>query len=445
MMVALPWLYPGVLAGLIMASLFSIYLLAVAMLFQLYKPIPTPTRMFLGFAAIATAYYANLTISPFLFLTLASTPYFFPMIAATTFFFALFETLVRRHPELGNKYSLVKLLLNTRAQYFWLASERTLHINDINLRDLDFLNSWRAMTNRRAAEPHNNHGHRQNPNPAAAQSRRTHYTDLALTEKEKKALITKQTLAIQKLPPALKSLYAQIHKTIYTARSRDEAEALGVHFYSNSEDCIVAQKTELFKHYRETLTANQKTQFDKYLETSLTLSHATCPTTLNPVAPGFMVMEKRYEENSQQHTVPGTTCVFDPSPANMPLVFRQIEANSPMLHPQNRQPFFTPEGETTGYRYHSYQEIESHPLSLAVCEAIEAFNRTKPNQRAVISPENQQLNTATTSAHIALHIHAVPRTSQTAQSSADTFDPSKLHDNMTDEELEQALNAMRRN
>ncbi len=199
----------------------------------------------------------------------------------------------------------------------------------------------------------------------------SHCESLNFTPEQEADFVARQTQAVAELPADLKILNADI----------DARE-----FSSSDFEIIIAQKKVAYQDYRTGLTSAQQVCFDAYLESTLALIHLRCPVAFEPVMPEnqhqFIILEKRYQDASGWHPVPQATTVFymDPAERDMFLslvAYSKVNKCWTIKHPLMNELLFsssTYHESVTQYRRYAYQKIAGHPLSLQICEAIEAFN-----------------------------------------------------------------------
>lgn len=198
------------------------------------------------------------------------------------------------------------------------------------------------------------------------------YEGLAMNPEELDALRSRQKTAISKLPEALK----QLHST-----QKDDPNS-----------------GNPYTHYRTSLQENQRNALDHYLEIKSKISKGKCMITLEEVNNpdnnlyDFVILEKHYYQDNNYYAVPGAIDIFlikthEPGGTEQqsglkPLFDSKNHENS-VRHPANRDSFKSPpvysksvQGPSYPCRYvhHPYEIIDDHPLALALCESIEAFN-----------------------------------------------------------------------
>lgn len=268
-------------------------------------------------------------------------------------FIQLFDMLVK--PKLGAGYSIQKVLRNPwgRLEAMRLILEKLpIAYNDY----LNFLND---------AEPGT-----------------AHYLEatLDLAEEDMSALVARQTAAIAALPEDFKQLYQEVATRSYT-----EVDS----------GSLIEEKIRAYGSYQlETLSFSQRNALNDFLRTVLNLTHATCPITQEPFETDhqndFLILEKRYQdEHGLWHAIPNSSEVFskefdgrDPFLACARFEINHQDMNKSkwsFVHPTTADPIFTPRqhaGNPTQYRRYAYQTIDGYPLSLQVCEAMEAFNHS---------------------------------------------------------------------
>ncbi len=224
------------------------------------------------------------------------------------------------------------------------------------------------------------------------------------SEEEMKEFVLREQQAIAQLPAALKAMHAEVS-------TREFLPQHGV----DRETSLIRQKKAVYQAYRNQLTAVQQDHFDTYLDATLGLTHAVCVATqvslLNENPHKFIILEKQYHTNAGWQVVPQQVHIFynDPVEKDILLLLAQYMPSQQrwmIKHPLHRDQLFKPTtypnplrlGETRGseregnyeaynpangashetrYRRYAYQMIdEQHPLSLQICEVIEAFNRS---------------------------------------------------------------------
>lgn len=186
-------------------------------------------------------------------------------------------------------------------------------------------------------------------------------------------LIERQKQAMTQLPEAFKTVLAAIAASDCN---------------SSNLQATIADKKAFCEEYRRSLRDEQQACLDTFLDSSLGLTHAICCVTLEPLSPEnqdqFIMLEKRYKEGENWHAVPHATqfFYFDPEERDVFLNLARYDKaleRWTIKNPLIPEPCFTPfkyRDSLTQYRLYKYQVIEGHPLSLEVCEAIEAFNRS---------------------------------------------------------------------
>ena len=195
--------------------------------------------------------------------------------------------------------------------------------------------------------------------------------ELDLTNLELNSLIARQCNAINNLPNELKELRQRIESDDYSNKDINE---------------ILSIKTKKYESYRANLIDSNQALFDTYLSATLNMTHARCSITLEVLSPQnkheFFILEKRYRQNNKICAVPGSSTLFYLDPEQKDIFSYLLSYNEAVKrftfkHPLFRDCLFYPRKHgdfLVEYRRYSYKIVEAHPLSLQVCESIEAFN-----------------------------------------------------------------------
>lgn len=209
---------------------------------------------------------------------------------------------------------------------------------------------------------------------------------LAGSEEEMGALLLREQHAIAQLPAALKIVHLEVSRREFLP---EPGQGL------DRETSLMEQKKAAYQAYRNQLTPAQQGHFDAYLDVTLSLTHAICVITrASPLVEPpeqFFILEKQYYTNEEWRAVPKSTHIFynDPAEKDILLSLARYQPSQQLWtvkHPAQLDQLFRPamysnpvngESNKTRYRCYAYQKIdEQHPMSLQICEAIEAFNRS---------------------------------------------------------------------
>ncbi len=370
----------------ILALMYFINCARVSLMILRPMPAPLPRAMLAIFWFYKTVLYSYDVI-----LLLSATPYF-QVTLAIAVFFHVFEFVV------PSNYSLIRLLFNPET--------RQSLINDLR---------------------HTNGSQYLTPTDLIQQDQSgTNYQKFAMNHEELEALRSRQRTAISNLPEALKQLHA-------TQKNNPEPK-------------------NHYKGYCATLTKNQEKALEHYLEIRKTIAESSCPLTLRAIndpdsnLSDFVILEKHYYQDDKYYAVPGGADVFiiteDLGTCQNGLRPLMNQSSIDRIeNPTNRDKLLRPRthtksNNTTEYscRYVHYplEFIEAHPLTLELCEAIEAFNLSLDLQ-----PNSS----------ISSHLRVLFRQPSKAQASERPVNPiaprlnleDVLKDGMSDEELTQIL------
>ncbi|PJD93568.1 MAG: hypothetical protein CK424_01845 [Legionella sp.] len=302
--------------------------------------------------------------------------------------------------------SMQRLLGDPRT---WNPSTRQQLINELNRDNVDMLTGLRTILNRVRTTP-------------TQQVERLHYEDFAMPPAELNALRERLKTAIASLPKELNALHHKAHAAIQ----------------------------QHYGDYTKNLSEAQKKTLDNYLNIETEFFKNACPISLASVDPknpnefkDFVILEKQYKVGHTYHAARTEVFIKNDEGIGLESLFLQ-ETGKTAFHPSTREVFNKPctypnerkpgdrgydskKGSSNSCRYvhHPYELVMGHPLTLELCEAMEAF----------ILSIGLQLRTSPAS-----HPNSLFSTPQSSRSPSPIYSlDSERRDDMTDEELQAAL------
>lgn len=318
--------------------------------YQIRKPL---TVVFAQLVAIAIT---NLAI-PHLFLAMNALPLAVTLsIFTLASFIPVYEYVIDiPHLQLGRNYSLIKFLMNPRE------SIQTLRL---------ILKTVRPQTPEGLRLPE--------ADRKALVKRQT----AAINELEKGAIIDDLALYNKHLASETKRVTdANRNKTLTHLQSQMQPSTIAEQALENTK----AEAKTLEETYISTLAnPEQVANYKTYRELTRDISppYAECQISRESIGSNsadFIVLEKRYTDTDE--CVNGCTRLWHFAKSYVPLFSMRDQYGQAKTaeEPTNRDPFFKPvdvNSRKTDYYFHTYQVIKAHGLSLCLCDAIEKLNKS---------------------------------------------------------------------